>query len=223
MLKNNISEKESIVLSVIQEYLDENRPFDNDKIIPYIKYRCSRSSININKEGIKVILTSLINNYYIVQGSKLSRSIVLKNTNRRRLFEVIKNNPGIYLAKLIKKTKFANHVVCWHVNVLLKFNCIKKDFIENHEVYYLSYLNFDEVKKNYYLAKKKTQQILALLKINKNRGFTKTRLSKLLKTHYTVISKYIDDLEKIGILRKVEFANSNLYYLTQFIQYPIEK
>ena len=62
----------------------------------------SRTSININEEGIKSILETFMNKRLFVQGSKLNKEIVLENPNRKKIYQFINKNPGLYLNKLIK-------------------------------------------------------------------------------------------------------------------------
>ena len=76
-----------------------------------------------------------------------------------------------------------------------------------------SNLKFIDIKTCYNLAKTKSQQIIAYLKNESNNGITKTHLSNTLQTHYNIISKYVDNLEEIEILRSEKFPNKTLYFL----------
>ena len=208
-------DKKTILIDQIQKYLKEHSIVDFDKLISTIKDRCSKASININNEGIKVVIQSLINSNYIVQGSKLTKDIVLNNPNRKKIYETIIENPGLYFNRLVKKLSLSNHVVGWHVNILLKFSFIKKERIDNHEVYVDPNLKFIDIKTCYILAKTKSQEIIAYLKNENNIGITKTHLSNTIRTHYKIISKYVDNLEEIGILRKEISPTKTLYLLNE--------
>lgn len=213
MSKTTITQEQEIVLSVIQEFLDQNRPFEEATVVPYIQNKCTRSSINLSKQGIKMILQDLIRKYYVVQGSKLSREKILKNQNRRKIFNLIKNQPGIYFNRLVRRTKFANHVVSWHLNVLIKFNCVNKNTIGNHEVYYLSNVKFSNVKKHFYLSKRKGKEIIQYFNAHLGEGITKSRLERELNTHYNTVSKYVDNFFELKILKQENLENSTNYYL----------
>ena len=217
MLKKIISEEQSIVLSIVREYLDENKPFEVNKLIPYLKNQFSRSSININEHGIKQILQNLVENYYIVEGSKLYRKNILKNENRRDILNIIKKNPGIYFNRILKQTRLANHVVAWHLNILLKFNCIEKCTIESHEIYYPFSMDPKKARIYYYLSKKKTKEIIAYILTNRSENTTKSMLSREINTHYNTISKYVDDLSSVGILLSKEMPRKTIYYLNHEI------
>jgi len=218
MPKTTLTQEQEIVLSVVQEFLDQNRPFEEATVVPYIQNQCTRNSINLNKEGIKTILQGLVRNYYVVQGSKLNREKILENQNRRKLFNLIKSQPGIYFNRLIRRAKLANHVVSWHLNVLMKFKCIEKNTIENHEVYYLSSVKFYEVKKQFYLSKRKGKEIMHYFNAHLGEAITKSQLERELNTHYNTISKYVDSFSELDILTQEKLENSTNYYLYDEIE-----
>ena len=104
-------EQEKLVLNVVQEYLNKNRYFNMNEIIPFIISRFRNASININISGIEDILRSLVKKNLIVEGSKLSINDVLKNQKRKNIYEYIQENPGIYFNRIVKELNMSNHVV----------------------------------------------------------------------------------------------------------------
>ncbi|MHA2181235.1 MAG: hypothetical protein ACXAAH_07410, partial [Promethearchaeota archaeon] len=133
-----ISENEKLILNVIEEYLNSNRYFDLSEIIPFIVSRFRMTSVDINIRKIEEILRALVNKKLIVEGSKLIYSNILQNKKRKQIYNLILENPGIYFNRILNKLQFSNHVVVWHLNVLQKFNFIKKEILENHDVYFSS-------------------------------------------------------------------------------------
>ncbi len=207
-----LSEEEKIVLTVVREYLNKNRQFNVENILPFIISRFRLASINISKNGIEDTLKTLIKNNLIVEGSKLSREDILLNFKRLKIYNYILRNPGTYFNKIHKELNLSNHVVVWHLNMLLKFNYIKKEILENHNIYFDSNMQFDDVRKNYYLSKDKIKKIINHLEIN-NTGITKTQLSKELKMHPNTLTKYLEPLQNYNIIIKKEISNKILYYL----------
>lgn len=210
-----ISNHKTYLMNSILQFVKKGRTIDFERLIPFIRSRCSKASININDQGIKIILNSFLDNNFIVQGSKLTRDKVLGNINRKRIYETIKEHPGIYFYKLVTTLNMSNHVVAWHINILFKFNYINKEIIDNHEVYFDSDLKTLNKEAVYLLSKEKCKEIITYLKNNGNIGITKTRLSNNLKIHYNIISKYVDKLENIGILDKENLSNKTLYYINE--------
>ena len=218
-----ITEQQDIVLKVIQDYLDNNRVFELDKIIPYIRNTLTRSSININDNGIKIIIRSLIENRYILHGSKLTKDRILKNENRKDIYYLIKNNPGIVFNQIMKELKLSTHVITWHIDVLTKFGCLNKARIDNHEIYFHVKVKKSNYTSLYLLSNKKIKNIISYIKNLDDVGINKSGASKDINIHYRIASKYIDSLEEAGILYKESLSNKNLYYLSDKYFKVLEK
>ncbi|MFX1321702.1 MAG: hypothetical protein ACFFAQ_08660 [Promethearchaeota archaeon] len=208
----NLSKQEEIVLNAVQDYLNKNRHFNLKKILPFIQSRFRRASININKYGIETILKSLVKKKLIVEGSKLTSNEILQNAKRVEIYDFILKNPGTYFNKIITKLKISNHIVVWHLNMLEKFGYIKKEKIENHNVYFDSEVAFNEVRIKYYLSNRKCEKIIGYLQINKI-GINKTQLSTDLSMHINTVQKYLIILEKIGVISKKKQSRTTLYFL----------
>lgn len=209
-----LTSEEQIVLSVVQEYLDKNRQFNMEKILPFIISRFRLASINISKNGIEEILRSLIKKDLLIEGSKLSRDDILLNLKRLQIYNFILRNPGTYFNRIIKELKLSNHIVVWHLSMLLKFNYISKEVFDNHDIYFDSSLDFEGVKILYFTSKEKSKKIIDYLKSN-NEGTTKTGLSEVLKMHPNTVSKYLDSLLQHNIINKEKMSNKTLYFLNQ--------
>ncbi len=205
-------EKEKLVLDVVKEYLNKNRYFDMNDTIPFIIARFRTASRNINISGIEEILRSLVRKNMIVEGSKLSMDDILKNQKRKLIYEFILANPGVYFNRILRELKFSNHVVVWHLRILLKFNFIKKDKIENHDIYFDSKYNLKDKKLRYLTSKEKSRKIIEYLK-KFDYGITKTQLSKELKMHINTITKYLEMFEQVNIVFKKKISKRIIYFL----------
>ncbi len=209
-----LTKEEEKVYDAIQHYVNNNRVLNCEKLVPYISNKFSRTSTNINEKGIRSILDSLIQKKIIAQGSKLTKSIVLQNPNRRIIYDFIKNNPGYYVHSLIKTLKLPNHVITWHLEVLLRFGYIKKAMIDNHDVFFHPKVNQSKYKVLYFLSKPKIQKILSLLYKNQ-KPMTKTAIAKNLSIHYNTVSKYINLLRGLNLIHEEKLTHKTLYQLNQ--------
>ena len=146
-LSDNILKEEQTVLDIIQEYLNKNRTFNKNEIIPFINAKIGKSHSNISYNGIYEILKSLVEKNIIVEGSKLIKYDVLSNINRKQIYKYIIKNPGCHFNKLVKTLNISIFSVEWHLNILIKFNLIRKEKIENFEAYFDSKMPFknDEI------------------------------------------------------------------------------
>ena len=210
-----MTDHQEIVLKIIQDYLDNNRILELDKVLPYIRNTFSKSSININDNGIKLIIRTLIENRQIIQGSKLTKNRILSNDNRKEIYILIKEHPGINMNRIISMLNLSYHVVSWHINILLKFNCIKKIQLKNKHIYFHSEVPPSMYNTLYLLSKKNIKKIITYIKEREDNGITKSGISNDLRANYRTISNYIDQLETAGILMKESFSKKSLYYLSE--------
>lgn len=213
-MSQNLSHNEQVVFEVIQEFLESNRTFEMEKVLPIIISRFARSSININKEGIKNILISLIQKKVVIERSKFSRDTVLNSPKRKKIYEYIKENPGYNLNRIASELIITNYVVYCHLNTLLKFNFIKKQKMGKREIFFDVNLDFEQVKHIYITSKEISKQIVDYLKKN-NIGITKTKISSDLNKHLTTIEKYLEALEDLNILYKEKISDKELYFLSE--------
>ena len=203
---------EDLVLEFIHEYLDKNRNFNSKKIIPFLNSRFAKSSININVNGIKAILSRLVGKNIIVEGSKLIKDDVLLNTNRNDIYDFILHNPGIYFNKIVNELKLSIPVVEWHLNILKKFDFIRIEKINSHEAYFDIKVKSQDKLIIHLLSREKCKQIVDYLKLN-NEGISKYQLSEELGMHPNTITKYVNKLFELGLLSKKALSNKTLYFL----------
>ncbi len=205
-------EQEKIVLNVIQEYLNKNRSFNMKKILPFINARFKMASVNINNRGIEGILQSLVKKKIIVNGSKLLRENILVNKKRNLIYDFIIKKPGVYFNRIVRELNLSNHVVIWHLEMLLKFEFIKKQEIDNHYLYFDANYRLRNAELKYFTSKEKSKLIIEYLKKN-NVGITKTRLSTSLKIHINTATKYLTFLEQFQVVSKKKLSRKILYFL----------
>ncbi|MBY9005958.1 MAG: winged helix-turn-helix transcriptional regulator, partial [Candidatus Lokiarchaeota archaeon] len=114
--------------------------------------------------------------------------------------------------KLVKNLNLNSNVIIWHLKILEKFNYIQKTLIDNRMIYFKHNMNLSKVQKIYFLKKKEIKRILNFFKEN-NSGVTKTRLAESLNMHYNTLKKYVNKLEKLSLIKKLEKQNSIVYCL----------
>ncbi|MFW9987815.1 MAG: hypothetical protein ACFFC3_04100 [Candidatus Odinarchaeota archaeon] len=205
--------EEMKIFELIQEYLNQNRVFTEDSVISYIKSR-SKTNGNLNYNGIIKIIDSLLTKNLIVTGSKFTRKTVLLNTNRKTIYDMIKEYPGIYMNKLSNVLKLSPFVIKWHLSILSKFNLIRKLKLNNKISYFNSSLDTENDKLFNIISKEKCITILTFLDKN-NKGYTKNQIAKLLKMHYNTITKYLNEIDKFNLLIKKQANKTEYIYLNE--------
>ncbi len=213
-MPDEIHKQEIIVLNVVQEYLNKNRYFNMKEILPFIHARFKMASININLRGIEDVLRVLVNKNLIVEGSKFTKNDILKNLTRKKIYDFIVKNPGTYFNRIVKRLEMSNHVVIWHLSMLLKFKYIKTERIDNHEIYFHFNFNLKNIKFNYFTSKDKSRMIIDYLK-NNDIGITKTKISTDLKIHINTTTKYLDFLEDFNVITRKRLSKKIIYFLNE--------
>ena len=214
-------ENEKLVIEVIQEYLDKNRYFNSEKIIPFINSRFAKASVNLNEDGIKAILNSLVKKNLIVERSKLIKDEVLTNSNREDIYDFIKKNPGVYFNKIVNELHLSIPVVEWHLDILLKFNFIRKEKIDNIDAYFEISMEDKDSQLIHLISRDKCKKIIEFFIID-NEGYTKNQVYTELGMHPNTIKKYIDMLYELGLLYKKVSRNKNLYFLNEEYYYKLK-
>ncbi|MFX1455239.1 MAG: hypothetical protein ACFFDB_07665 [Promethearchaeota archaeon] len=209
-----LSKQEETVLSTVREYLNKNRYFNINDILPFIHARFKMASININLRGIEDILRGLVKKKLLIEGSKLTKDDILTNKKRKQIYLFIVENPGTYFNKIVKSLAMSNHIVIWHLSMLLKFNYIKSEMIDNHQIFFEVKFNLKNVKVNYFTSKEKSKLIIKYLK-NNDLGITKTKLSSDLNIHINTAKKYLDFLENFNVVTRKNLSNKILYFLNE--------
>lgn len=220
-MAENVLEHEEAVLFIVQEYLNKNRYFTLEDVVPFIHVRLKKFSEGINYAGIKEILKSLIKKNLIFERSKFVRDEILENDNRKKIYDFICQNPGVYFNNIATKLHLSNYILAWHIKTLKNFNYIRIKQVENHEVYFNAALkDEDNDAMLSFIFKSKSKKIIEYLMINQE-GASKTQLAKELNMHSTTISKYVDELDKFGVLLKKKLPNMTLYFLNERYYYEI--
>ncbi|MHA1988053.1 MAG: hypothetical protein ACW98D_15570 [Promethearchaeota archaeon] len=96
----------------------------------------------------------------------------------------------------------------------MKFECIKTEKIDNHEIYFEFNFNLKNVKFNYFTSKEKSRLIIDYLK-NNDIGITKTKISTDLKIHINTTIKYLDFLEDFNVVTRKNLSKKTLYFLNE--------
>ena len=112
----------------------------------------------------------------------------------------------------MRELNFSNHVVVWHLSILIKFDFIKKEIYDHHEVYFDTKISEKDAELIYYHSNEKSKAIIEYLKEN-NIGISKTRLSEDLHMHMNTISKHLAMLVNLRIIVSEKIDNKELYFL----------
>lgn len=116
------------VIEVAREIISENKVLDTE-----ILYNIAKRKLKIPRRGLLRIIQFLINKKILVEGTKCTKGTVLSNPHRRKIYNFIKSHLGVHFS-IIRKVLFsdidgktqATGQLLWHLEMLMKFNYIKK-------------------------------------------------------------------------------------------------
>ena len=211
-ISSDLSIEESQVLTLVEEFLNKNRVCNKLDLVFFINNRNFQEDNGLNHNGVKHILNSLISKHMIVEGSKITRNTILSNLNRSSIYEEIKNNPGTYLNKLSKDMGFSIFLTNWHLNILLRFNMIRKQEFNKQIAYFDSELPLENDYILQTISRVKCSKLIEYLKLNL-KGCTKSQITKTLRMHHTTVNKYLKILIDNQIVSIRTLDKQNLYCL----------
>jgi predicted transcriptional regulator len=208
----DLSLEESQILTFVEEFLNKNRVCYKPDLVSFIKNRNFQEDNGFNHNGIKHILDSLAAKHMIVEGSKITRKTILSNLNRSSIYEEIMNNPGTYLNKLSKNLGLSIFLTNWHLNILLKFNMIRKQESNSQIAYFDSELPSENDYILQIISRAKCSELIEYLKLN-SKGCTKSHIAKTLRMHHTTVNKYLEILIDSQLVNLRTLDKKNLYCL----------
>ena len=121
------------VLELAEEIMSKNKILNLKTL-----YNVAKKQLKIPRNGLLSIIQFLINKKVLIEGSKFSKGTVLSNYIRRGIYFFIRTNPAIHFSALRRKAlhekRGSSGQLVWHLEMLLKFNYIKKIKVGNYTV-----------------------------------------------------------------------------------------
>lgn len=206
---------QSIVCSLIKEYLKKKPFFSIEDIVVFINNRV-RANPNLNRNSIEVIIKKLIKKRILIPGTKLMKNNIIEHPIRNEIYNYIRKNPS-NVNELMKAINIGSNQVLWHLSCLEKFRFTRSKKIENQRIIfeYDSDSDLDEL--YYYLKQDIVQDIINLLKKEGN-SFKVTEIASVTKRNYNTVKKYLEILQKLKLI-KIERDKKRVLYKIDIDKY----
>jgi DNA-binding MarR family transcriptional regulator len=139
---------------------------------------------------------------YIKQGrSYLTLTDIFENEKRINIINQILSNPGIHHNELLRKCDLQKGQLQWHLDVLLKYNIIKKEKYGQFTIYFPITTSFDakEYLDNLIAKSTTTSEILDIIK--ENPGINSSEISRILNLSRNTIKYHIDKLSQEKLVK----------------------
>ena len=185
------------VIEIAEEILSKNKVMNVE-----ILYKVAKKRLKIPRNGLLFIIQYLINKKILIEGSKFSRKTVLLNYIRNRIYRYITINPGTHFSILRKKALLeetgSSGQLVWHLEMLLKFNYIKKIKVGHYTVFLPYELDENVGKILFILRDRINDKIIQLLIENEN--FIKSDIYKKIDEKRADVYYRINNLLEHGII-----------------------
>ena len=178
-------------------------------------YNLSKKMLKVPRSGLISIIHFLINNHVLLEGSKFSRETVLNNRLRKNILNYIRLNGCAHFSILRKEALSArvgnlgsSGQLVWHLEMLMKFNYIKKIKVGNFTVFLpiemevgLGIINFllrDEINRkilDLLITQNSIKNSEIIKMIDENRGKVNYRLKNL--SDYNLICSKEDPSKEV--------------------------
>ncbi len=167
------------VIEIAEAIVYENKVLNIDALY----YRAKRT-LKIPRKGLNTIIQFLINKKILVNRSKYIKKTVLTSDLRQKIYNFIYNNIGTHFSLLKKhfssedKSQSPGELI-WHLDMLLKFNYIKKLNFQKYTIFLPSEID-DESGVVYFLIKDSLNKKIINLLIS-NGSLKRNEIYKLLQ------------------------------------------
>ncbi|MFX1450185.1 MAG: winged helix-turn-helix transcriptional regulator, partial [Promethearchaeota archaeon] len=107
-----LSPIEEKIIKIANE-LTKNKPLNLEEL-----YSIAIKEIKESKNDISQAIYQLILNNFIIEGSKITKDMVLENNTRNAIFEYIYEKPGSHLREIRDILNLSPRLVSWHLKML---------------------------------------------------------------------------------------------------------
>ncbi|MHA1192082.1 MAG: hypothetical protein ACTSP9_07270 [Promethearchaeota archaeon] len=153
------------VIAIAEDMMNQNKILTIERL-----FNVSKKVLKIPRSGLISIIHFLINKHVLLEGTKFSREMVLNNRLRKNILEYIQFNGCAHFSILRKKVLSerdgnlgSSGQLVWHLEMLIKFNYIKKIKVGNNSVF-LPYEEDEKTAKVLFLVKDRiNKEIFELL------------------------------------------------------------
>lgn len=196
------------VIKIAKEVIENNNVLNTQ-----ILYTIAKRRLKIPRKGLLSIIQSLINEKILVEGSKYTRGEILNNDFRYKLYRFLSSNLGAHFSMIRKQLLEDNKnnlvssgQLIWHLEMLLKFNYIKKIKIKNYTVF-LPYETNDDIGLLHFILRDDLYYEIIHLILAKN-IIKRNEIHKLIKIKRETIYYRLNNLIEFNIIKLIEDDNS---------------
>ena len=205
---------EEAVLNIAEELSSQPQRIEYKTL-----YYKAKRALNYSKIDISNAIHKLYLKKYIIAGSRLTKTEVLLNPARNRVYEYILSHIGAHVREIREKVSITPHILEWHLGILESFDYI-------YRVNFLKYVNlfpvnFDRKHAFTLLVLKNENSLQIFKKILATPGVDVETLMKDIKLQRNVILYHLDNLLKFNLIFTFEVEGNVVYGINHADVRPI--
>jgi len=189
------------VIEIAKEVINNKNVLDTEFL-----YTLAKKRLKLPRKGLLSIIQLLINKKVLVEGSKYTRDEVLNNKYRFNLYRFLTSYLGAHFSTIRKQiiadssgNLGSSGQLIWHLEMLIKFNYIKKIKVKNYTVF-LPYEIDDEIGLLHFVLRDEIYlKIIQLLIINEK--LKKSEVHKLVNEKRETVYYRINNLIEFNIIK----------------------
>jgi len=134
---------------------------------------------------------------------------ILENNNRRKIYQVLEKNPGIYLRELQRIVNMPLGTVEYHLDYMTRKKLIFSEAENHHKRYYTKPLDLADKRLLSALRQKRLREIVLIALVNKKIQYQS--LAEYFKIPHSTLSLYLKCLVEKNILVRERIGYKSLY------------
>lgn len=202
-IPEDLSQIQKDILKVILDLKKKKKMF-NKKLI----FKICRANLPYTEDEIFSNLQQLYQQNFLVEGKQLVKTNILDSMNRKLLYNIINENPGIHLRELARLSNIPLKTCSWHLVILKKFEFIKVFQFKNQYCFGNMNISDELLKIHHILRNELNKRILS--ELIQSSDATIPVLSDKLSIQRRTIQYHVKELELLGLIEKIQEGHSEL-------------
>ncbi|NVM29023.1 MAG: winged helix-turn-helix transcriptional regulator [Candidatus Helarchaeota archaeon] len=203
-LLGDISQVEKNIIEIILKLKEDRKQFTFNRILKACKSRLSYS-----EDEIFFNLQKLYEKNILVEYRQLVKTEILENHNRKLIYHIINENPGIHLSELVQQTDIPLQTCSWHLTILQEFNMIKAIRVKNRYCFANVDISNDDLEIFHLLRNDLNKSVLK--EISQNSQITFSNLSKKLDIAPSTLHYHINELKNARLISTSKEGTSQIF------------
>nr|MDO8119200.1 hypothetical protein [Candidatus Sigynarchaeota archaeon] len=203
------TKQEPIPKEVYEILMDEYKK--GHRIIISRLYSKIKKKLNVDARKALNIINMLVKTKEIRENSLIIKTIVLENERRKKIYDIVGMNPGIYFTLLKSILCVGSKVLNHHLRILIELDLVHEDYIEGKRAFF-SDASFLQYKKFFvHIKMEQSRRIIAHVLNNDGNNITIEMIASKLGMKYSNANYHVKQLVDAGIFSQNKAVNPNLY------------